>query len=73
MRHLQISISGGPTHCLLPTRCQYVLTRRMGTEWVCGIFRTASGEEAPLRDDDSGCLVRLPQCLAAEKGYNDRQ
>jgi hypothetical protein len=50
--------------------CSRLLTTRMGTRWVCGLFRGRDCSEIELADtngDGTGSLLRCPECLAAEK------
>lgn len=49
--------------------CNHMLTRRFGTEWVCGLFRR-DGEPVVLDDDigdGTGWLMRCRECLEAER------
>jgi hypothetical protein len=51
--------------------CPHVLTKRMGTVWICGVFRHPSGADIELEDtngDGTGSLKRCPECLAADEG-----
>lgn len=70
-RTLTIAIDSGETTCASkPGKfCSHVMTRRLGSEWICGLFRGDDGREVVLRDENGsveGFLQRCPQCLAAE-------
>lgn len=72
MRLLTIEIPDvRPTLCSVAPgeSCPHVLTKRMGTVWVCGVFRNEDGSEIELGDDHgdgTGSLMRCQPCLAAE-------
>lgn len=51
--------------------CSHLLTKRMGTMWICGVFRNDDGSEIELEDDKgdgTGSLMRCGACLAADRG-----
>ena len=67
VRNLTIVIQCGPKTCYdthAKKMCDQVLTRRFGTEWVCGVFHR-KGEPVALQDSRELYLQRCPECLAA--------
>lgn len=76
-RTLQLQIDCGEKTCAsAPGKfCQWCLTTRFGTRWICGLFRDEQSNPVRLRsaqrwsDDgwkDDGWLQRCQQCLETE-------
>ena len=70
-KHLMLEIDCGDRTCSSePGKfCRHVLTKRFGTVWVCGLFRTEEGSEILLKDEnggEEGSLMRCGPCLEAE-------
>ena len=66
-RRLSIEIECGDTTCYdyeAHKMCPQVLTRRFGTEWVCGVFHR--GGEAIVLRDVKNSLQRCSECKEAE-------
>ena len=70
--HLDLE-GAGPDHCVATTMqegsCQFLCTRRVGTEWFCSIFQSSGGvlpEDAEMR------LLRLPECRVASDLWKTR-
>jgi len=64
MRHLHIAILAGEKTCTSEpgTFCPFVECRPLVTVWMCALF------DVELPESD-GRLLRLPECLEAEKGW----
>jgi len=67
---IKIPASKHKTRCIDTdgTRCPQLRTARMGSIWTCLIYHEQEGRHWPSLPEEDGCLMRLPECLAAECG-----
>ena len=71
IRTLRVEIKAGERTCFSAPGepCPRMVVARMGTRWLCGLFRGVDGREIELFDESggqSGWLQRCAPCLAAD-------